>query len=463
MPSWDRVIWALCAFLCMICYATDTIAQQRTFINGGFELNNPGGGGTPTFQIYNHNAVPEWSDDTGFIELWDSGFQNTPSFEGNVFAELNANSSGSLFQEICLINGETLNWTFAHRARLTSSINPQTVIFELADATNTQIMPLSSQTSFQNQGWNVNTGSVTYSGTSSVVRARFFTNDTGSTGNFLDDLQFDVAAFAQLTVAASQDAEASGGNLAEIEVFGRVDSVTSIPIQVTGGTADTADYIQTMANVEIPVGIYSGETFPLPITILDDALSEADNTIVINLGTPTSDEIIYARPECDGAAALTSTTYTIVNDDGRLEAEKSVRMLNATGTGPESYALPGEDVIYTIRITNTGDIDVDADSLFLADKLPTELRFYNDDIDDGGPEINPVSFLNNGSGLNFTYATDIGFSNSTIKPTTMADCNFIPASGYVETVTYLCFSPQGSFLEADPDPYIEISYRMQIK
>ena len=461
MPYEYRILRAFLLFWCVMSYATSAAAQQRTFINGGFEQNDPQGPGTPTFQIYNQNVVPEWSDDTGFIELWDSGFQNTPAFEGDVFAELNANSSGSLYQEICLINGETLSWSFAHRARLTSNINPQTVIFELADSSNTQLQALSSQTSFQGGDWNVNSGSVTYTGPSSVVRSRFFTNDPGSTGNFLDDLQFNISAFAQFTAPVGQDLEQSGGNIPEIEVFGRVDNVTSIPILITGGTADTIDYTQSAVNVDIPVGLYSGQRFPLPLTIINNALSEADETIEISLGTPTTAEVIYARPECDGAPALTNTTYTIINDDGRLEAEKSITMFNAAN--PMSYAIPGEDVIYTIRVTNTGDIDVDAGSLFLADRLPSELLFYNSDIDDAGPEINAVSYTDSGSGLSFNYSTDIGFSSSAIKPLSIADCNFSPAPGYVQTVQYLCFSPQGSFAQGTPNPYIEIAYRMQIK
>ena len=55
----------------------------------GLSKMNPRGPGNPRFQIYNDSQVPEWLDETGFIELWDSGFQSTPSFEGDVHAELN--------------------------------------------------------------------------------------------------------------------------------------------------------------------------------------------------------------------------------------------------------------------------------------------------------------------------------------------------------------------------------------
>ncbi|MEO1587745.1 MAG: hypothetical protein AAFS00_10695, partial [Bacteroidota bacterium] len=37
------------------------------------------------------------------------------------------------------------------------------------------------------------------------------------------------------------------------------------------------------------------------------------------------------------------------------------------------YAIPGNDVVYTINIQNTGNGPVDNDSLFLVDQLPEEV------------------------------------------------------------------------------------------
>ena len=97
--------------------ASGAHAQQRTFINGGFEANDPQGPGAPNWQIFPDSQVLEWTDDTGEIELWDDGFLGVPAYEGKVFAEMNANRLGTLFQNVCLINGETVQWSFAHRAR----------------------------------------------------------------------------------------------------------------------------------------------------------------------------------------------------------------------------------------------------------------------------------------------------------------------------------------------------------
>ena len=90
-------------------------AQQRTFFNGGFEQNTPRGPGTATFEILDDDLVDEWTSTTDEIELWDSGFQSTLSYEGDVHAEMNANIPGTLYQEVCLIDGEEIGWFFPTR------------------------------------------------------------------------------------------------------------------------------------------------------------------------------------------------------------------------------------------------------------------------------------------------------------------------------------------------------------
>src|SRR5687767_4274966 len=92
-------------------------AQQRAMVNSSFEANDPQGAGTPNWQTFTNGQVPGWDATTGEIELWDSNFSGVPSYSGLVHAEMNANDGGALYQTICLVNGESVGWTFAHRAR----------------------------------------------------------------------------------------------------------------------------------------------------------------------------------------------------------------------------------------------------------------------------------------------------------------------------------------------------------
>ena len=144
-----------------------------------------------------------------------------------------------------------------------------------------------------------------------------------------------------------------------------------------------------------------------------------------------------------------------------IAANKTVAPFETTGDG--SYALPGNDLIYTFLVTHEGGPDLDDSSIFLVDKLPAEVIFYNDDIDDLGPELNPVSFENNGSTLSLDYPTDIGFSDDVTAPSDMSECDFNPVVGYDPDVTYICINPSGVFSSATPNPSVSISFRAQIK
>lgn len=144
--------------------------------------------------------------------------------------------------------------------------------------------------------------------------------------------------------------------------------------------------------------------------------------------------------------------------NGELTGSKSVTMVNSG-----EFAVPGNDVIYTLTVNNVGTGPVDTDSVFLVDNVPDEIEFYNGDIDGGGPQTNPVSFTGPGSGLTFNYASDVGFSNAAARPADFAACNYAPAAGYDPNVNYICFNPKGAMAAGNPDPEFSVSFRAKIK
>lgn len=125
-------------------------------------------------------------------------------------------------------------------------------------------------------------------------------------------------------------------------------------------------------------------------------------------------------------------------------------------------AIPGNDVIYTISVENTGDVPIDSGSILLVDNFPAELEFYNSDIDDGGPETDPVSFSQSGASMTFNYATDVGFSSSAIPPTTFAACSYTPSASYDASVTFICINPKGILPNGSPNPNLTIQFRAKI-
>ena len=90
--------------------STDEIA------NGGFE--------TPvvaadSFTLFPAADVPPWqtTDGLGEIEIWGDGFLGVPAFAGNAFAEINANTAATLYQDVISTPGATMTWSIAHRGR----------------------------------------------------------------------------------------------------------------------------------------------------------------------------------------------------------------------------------------------------------------------------------------------------------------------------------------------------------
>ena len=105
------------------------VAPVRQFTNGGFEQGHPGTG----IGFIPEANVPGWSTtevaavlQDGIVptagtrlEMWRSGASGVPAYAGNYFVELNAYTSSMLEQQaICVLPGETFDWSFAHRGRL---------------------------------------------------------------------------------------------------------------------------------------------------------------------------------------------------------------------------------------------------------------------------------------------------------------------------------------------------------
>jgi len=162
--------------------------------------------------------------------------------------------------------------------------------------------------------------------------------------------------------------------------------------------------------------------------------------------------------EEETVAGDTSRTHTTENvgywvfDNNQspdIAANKDVNIFSGSAS---PYAIPGSDVIYEIAVENTGSGPVDNNSIFLVDRLPPEITFFNGDIDNGGPETDNVVFNDAGSALSFNTATNLGFSNGATAPTSMASCNYTPISGYDPDVTFVCLAPQGIMSEGTITP-----------
>ncbi|MEL6258325.1 MAG: hypothetical protein AAFQ67_04625, partial [Pseudomonadota bacterium] len=105
-------------------------------------------------------------------------------------------------------------------------------------------------------------------------------------------------------------------------------------------------------------------------------------------------------------------------DDQRdidLNVEKTAEVWDPSGLG--LYLTPGNDVLYTLTLTNAGGVDIDDDSILLVDRVPDEVAVFNGDLDPTDGVTGAVRFVDDRSQLSFNPATDLAFATGSVRPT----------------------------------------------
>ncbi|WMP19132.1 GEVED domain-containing protein [Thiothrix lacustris] len=183
-------------------------------IKGGFEglsVESPVGllVGNGLYGVYQENVVPGWAfiasdpgattaeanagtafDARNAIELWKSGFDGVPSYEGNQHAEINAYVYGNLYQDLQTTPGTVINYQFAHRGR--SGVDTIDVLLGAPGATSS--VTGGSGFTTGNTAWKVYTGSYTVPAGQYITRFSFQALSSAggvpSYGNFIDAIEF---------------------------------------------------------------------------------------------------------------------------------------------------------------------------------------------------------------------------------------------------------------------------------
>lgn len=381
-----------------------SLAQvQRSFHNLGFEQPDLVTNGC---RVYINSAqVPGWqtthpdntTENSGgcvvagglgtspgpILELWQTprnnssgGTVNAP--EGNQIAELNAAAASRIYQNVCLVNGERVNWRFSHRGRGSDTVRDVAEMKVGASGTVIRVgttnngafdAPIVSQGTANapvniagNTSWVRYAGGFTYTGATGVTNLGFeaiSAQGGASNGNLLDDIQIALAPFVEFTQPSSSTPESASNNRPTLRVNGTVLAAFTVTVNITGGTATRpADYTTpgnlATVTVNVPAGNYDGTSatgslFPLPVTVVNDAVSEPNETITFQIAPasgPTPAYQLFSSATC-GGAAQTVWVYTIVDDDARLAVTK-----DAAAPASVAGSLSLFDVVYTIVVNN---------------------------------------------------------------------------------------------------------------
>jgi hypothetical protein len=184
-------------------------AGSSALLDGGFEtpVVDPG-----TYAELVASLVPPWltTDVSNEIEIWGLGFNGVPDAEGSQFAELNANSPGTLYQDVVTTPGEHMTWTLAHRGRL----GDDTMKVLIGDAATADVTSDTGWNYFSTgltdgtDAWGTHTADyVVPAGqvcTRFAFRAVSSTGGDPSIGNFLDAVGFSVSVPATPTPRPSR-------------------------------------------------------------------------------------------------------------------------------------------------------------------------------------------------------------------------------------------------------------------
>ena len=153
---------------------------------------------------------------------------------------------------------------------------------------------------------------------------------------------------------------------------------------------------------------------------------------------------------------------TLTNTKRAANASLSILKSSSTISDPargttNPLTIPGAVVQYTIQVANSGPTAVDANTVFMLDALPTAIAV--------GTAASPV-FADGTptSGLVFTPATDVRYSNAAAAPASFAACTYTPIAAYDPAVRYVCINPKGTMAGSTGIPTsFTVSFNAQVK
>jgi len=182
-------------------------------------------------------------------------------------------------------------------------------------------------------------------------------------------------------------------------------------------------------------------------------------------GNPTGTLTNTATVSANGQTNTATDTDTIVYPV--LTTQKTLTTLSDPvngSTNPKN--IPGAEVLYSIKVSNTGLGTVNQDVMSITDAVPTNLEFYAGTLGASGP----IRFTDGApsSGLTYTFTSlssatdDAAFSNNG-----GGSYSYTPSgSGYDATVTHIRISPKGkmsAWSGSGAYPSFTVDFKARIK
>jgi hypothetical protein len=165
------------------------------------------------------------------------------------------------------------------------------------------------------------------------------------------------------------------------------------------------------------------------------------------------------RRTAGGAWDITSEFSAVATADGvaTLTVMMASEVFNPPADNP--FATPGNDILLTTTVSNTGTGSTDSNSIFAVVSISENNSFFNGTT----PSIGGVVGFQSGTpSLTFTPATDLRFSSSTVAPASLAECTYTPAAGYDPQVRHVCLNPRGTLPSGSPQGQFAVQFIVRI-
>ncbi|MBC7391227.1 MAG: gliding motility-associated C-terminal domain-containing protein [Opitutaceae bacterium] len=392
----------------------DVSSQSRVLTNGGFE--------SPViFSGFSFNIaanapaavigtrVPGWNSTAPDYNIEQRKLGATSgelSAVGNQHIELNAKYAARMYQNMFLVFGENMSYSYYHQGRYGSD-TMELNIYDLAGTTKLAILKSSSTDS---TGWKYYRGSYIVGLPTGNYQVSLEPKGTAGGlpdyGNFVDEVNISFTPVVTFT-KPNYSAPESAVSRPEIKVSGIVPAGGLTVTFSTNFSNATSGTDFNLSSLTIPAGQYTtkSDSFPIPLTIVNDNIHELDENITISISSVSSGGITK-----DVAGNYTTTYYNIVNDD-------------ALYAGPDQTVCLGDSVMVnaTGRPSPVWDKGVIQGKNFASPPLPGVTQYIvKDSIYSGNLILNPDFSLGNSgfmSQYRYESRTDSTFNSRYLSRT----------------------------------------------
>jgi hypothetical protein len=378
------------------------IVPTRTILNGSFEQPVVSGPWVGVNESYN-NPTPglpiiwrttELSDAAhgwaykNQLEVWRGGETQsngasptaaTPA--GDQFVELNGSTNASIYQDVCVLSGETVTWSLRHAVRRDPAVKNTTdyqnkMQVSITDPTiwaNSTTPPITKLyvsnvlTTLSSQGWTQKSGTWTNPTSNNVQKLRFAFEaiqgsplrgvEDKSVGNFIDDVKLDLSPVidflptdgGNVNLASTIEGNPTTGTppyyYLSLRINGIMKTAGSVKVNLTGlnagrrytlgsvlkgnaaATGLSATKVDNQITLTIPAGTYDANLtsnyIHIPIDF-SDTTKQADDNLAFLLFGPTgggvagvSANLAVGSTNC--ASAARDTVNVLLRDDDYIE------------------------------------------------------------------------------------------------------------------------------------------------